>query len=275
MRQSIGLNSVGNARELGGCLTADGKRVRGGVLLRTAALVKLSPEDAQRLEREYHLAAVVDFRTTDEQRHQPDPHISGAQNHTLSIMEMSDIPGVTDEALKRYLDTRNGGDGMALLNMTLEMDLIDEFFYVTLLTSERGRAGYRRFFRLLLELEEGKAILWHCTDGKDRTGLAAMLLLTALGVDRETILADYLLTNEYNARQLAMVQAAFAGRELNEHQRRMVSFLSGGVAEEFLNNAYAALEERWGSVEGYLEAELGVGAAERRALREKFLTDAG
>lgn len=271
MRQSINLKSVGNARELGGYPAAEGKRVRSGVLLRTAALVKLSPEDAQRLEREYHLAAVVDLRTEAEQRLQPDPHISGAQNYTLSIMEMRDIPGVTDEALQLYLDTRNQGDGMALLNMTLEMDLIDEFFYVTLLTSERGKEGYRRFFRLLLELEEDKAILWHCTDGKDRTGLAAMLLLTALGVDRETILADYLLTNEYNARQLAMVRAAFARRELNEHQRRIVSFLSGGVAEEFLNNAFAALEERWGSVDGYLEAELGVGAAERRALREKFL----
>ena len=271
MRQSIGLSSVGNARELGGYHTVDGLRVRSGVLLRTAALVKLSPEDAQRLRLEYHLAAVVDLRTEDEQRLQPDPHISGAQNHTLSIMEMSDIPGVTDEGLRLYLDTRNRGDGMALLNMTLEMDLIDEFFYVTLLTSERGKAGYRRFFRLLLELEEGKAILWHCTDGKDRTGIAAMLLLTALGVDRETILADYLLTNEFNARQLTMVRAAFARRDLNEHQRRIVSFLSGGVAEEFLNNAFAALEERWGSVEGYLEAELGIGAAERRALRDKFL----
>ena len=274
MRQSINLKSVGNARELGGYPAAEGKRVRSGVLLRTAALVKLSPEDAQRLEREYHLAAVVDLRTEAEQRLQPDPHISGAQNYTLSIMEMRDIPGVTDEALQLYLDTRNQGDGMALLNMTLEMDLIDEFFYVTLLTSERGKAGYRRFFRLLLELEAEKAVLWHCTDGKDRTGIAAMLLLAALGVDRETILADYLLTNEYNARQLAMVQTAFAQRELNEHQRRMLSFVTGGVEAVFLDNAIAALEKRWGSVDGYLAAELGVGAAERRALREKCLTDA-
>jgi protein-tyrosine phosphatase len=186
-------------------------------------------------------------------------------------MEMSDIPGVTEELLQLYLDTRERGNMLELLDMMLEMDVIDETFYVTLLTTRRGIDGYRRFFRILLELEEGSAILWHCTDGKDRTGIAAMLILTALGADRQTILEDYLLTNEYNARQLAMVQAAFAKRELTEHQRRMLAFTTGGVEEVFLHNAIACLEERYGSVEAYMEQELGVGAAEREKLRRMFL----
>jgi protein-tyrosine phosphatase len=271
MKQSIELKSVGNARELGGYPAAGGKRVRHGVLLRTAGMVRLSPEDEQRLEKDFHVTRVVDLRTEDEQRLQPDPAVKGAENTAISLMEMSDIPGVTEELLQLYLDTRERGNMLELLEMMLEMDVIDESFYITLLTTRRGIDGYRRFFRLLLETEEGSAFLWHCTDGKDRTGIAAMLILTALGADRETITADYLLTNEYNSRQLAMVQAAFAKRELTEHQRRMLDFVSGGVAEEFLNNAYAALEERYGSVEAYMEQELGVGAAEREKLRRMFL----
>jgi protein-tyrosine phosphatase len=73
MKQSIELKSVGNGRELGGYPAAGGKRVRHGVLLRTAGMVRLSPEDEQRLEKDFHVTRVVDFRTEDEQRLQPTP----------------------------------------------------------------------------------------------------------------------------------------------------------------------------------------------------------
>ena len=73
----------------------------------------------------------------------------------------------------------------------------------------RGKAAYRAFFRLLLALGGGRAVLCHVAlqDGKDHTGLASMLLFTALGVSRETVLADYLMTSEYNAQKLAAARA--------------------------------------------------------------------
>jgi protein-tyrosine phosphatase len=208
----------------------------------------------------------------DEQRLEPDPALSGVKNYQISVMEMIDMPGMTDELLQLYLDSRAAGTTpIEQIGMALDLNIITEQYYADLLASQRGKAGYRRFFEILLSLHEGKGILWHCTDGKDRTGIAAMLILTALGADRQTILEDYLLTNEYNARQLAMVQAAFAKRELTEHQRRMLAFTTGGVEEVFLHNAIACLEERYGSVEAYMEQELGVGAAEREKLRRMFL----
>lgn len=271
MRQSIALRSVDNARELGGYPAADGRVVRGGVLLRTASLTKLSPEDALRLERGLRVSTVVDLRTQDEQRLEPDPALRGAQTHSLSLMELRELPGVTDESLRLYLDAWKQGTVSELVKLALEYELINEDFYVNLVRAPRCSVGLRRFFRLLLEQEPDRALLWHCTDGKDRTGVAAMLLLTALGAQRSTILEDYLLTNAYNARRLAAARAAFGARPMDAHRSRMLTFLSGGVDALFLTNAMDALEADYGSVAGYLDAELGVGAVECRALREKYL----
>lgn len=221
MEHSIGLSHVGNARELGG-YAVGGKTVRSGLLLRTADLAEAAPEDLERLEKTYHVAAVVDFRMSAER-------------------------------------------ALRLLSNTL---------YADFLRSERGKAAYRAFFRLLLDLPENRAILWHCTDGKDRTGLAAMLLLTALGASWETVMEDYLLTNVWNEKKLAAARAWVEHSSLEPELWEMVIFGAGGVAEIYMNNARKALEEDYGSVEGYLAQALGVGEDERAILRGKFLGSA-
>jgi protein-tyrosine phosphatase len=275
MKQSIGLTSVINARELGGYAVEGGKKVRRGMLLRTASLGQISQEDVKRLEEQFDLEALVDFRTMDEQRLEPDPALSGVKNYQISVMEMIDMPGMTDEMLQLYLDNRAAGTTpIEQIGMALDLNIITEQYYADLLASRRGKAGYRRFFEILLSLHEGKGILWHCTDGKDRTGMAAMLLLTVLGADKETIYADYLLTNEYSAKRLAALKAKISTFPIPAGKEDIVVFMTGGVAKVFLDNAYAWLEQSYGSVDAYLEQELGVGAAEKEQLRKMFLEDA-
>ena len=90
--QSILLSGVGNARELGGYKTEDGREVRHGILLRTAKLSGATEEDIQRLISEYHLAVVVDFRGDNEIEKKPDPEISGARNLNLQIIDEKKDP---------------------------------------------------------------------------------------------------------------------------------------------------------------------------------------
>lgn len=275
MEQAIALKGVGNARQLGGYRIGN-RRVRDGVLLRTAALDRIAPEAVEALQRQYRLQTVVDLRMSVESDRLPDPVIPGAQNLRLPVIEMEDmlatIPGGVDPKLTALFEDPNG-DRMALFNMAYESGFLNDQIYVGFLLEERGRAAYRAFFQALLGLDEGRAILWHCTDGKDRTGCAAMLTLFALGADRETVYHDYLLTNAFNARMIEAVRQRVAPLGFSEDKLNALLIMTGAVARGYMDNALDALEREFGGVEGYLSEALGVGDEEKACLRRKFLTE--
>lgn len=268
LKQAIYLPGVGNARELGGYTIGD-KKVKKGVLLRTAGLNKTVPEAIAKLQKEYRLQTVVDFRMTGERLGIPDRELPGARNLHLPVIEMEDYPEQDPELIAKYT---NGGDRMKLFEMSYDAGMLGPDLYVNFLLGERGKRAYREFFRILLENDPDKgAVLWHCTDGKDRTGCAAMLLLTALGASRETIIADYMLTNEYNAAQIEAVRQKTASYPMPPEKREALLFMCGAVVESYITNAIDTLNEKYGSVEGYLREELNVGSAELEALRNKYL----
>ncbi len=273
----ISLPGIGNARDLGGYAVGD-KTVRPGLLLRTARLDQAEPAALARLQQVYRLQTIVDFRMSEEQQARPDPVVPGATNLPLSVMDLQDAPVPGDlsreEALAAsrkmialYTDPET--DRMALLNR-LE-GLITPDLYVGFLLNPRGKAAYRAFFKALLQLDNGRALLWHCTDGKDRTGCASMLLLFALGASRETVLEDYLLTNVANGARLAALREKVAPYHMEAEKVDLLLFLSGGVNERYMNRAIDALIDGYGSVNGYLEQEMGLGRAEAAELKARFL----
>ena len=266
MRQSLNLTSVGNARELGG-YAAGGKTVRHGVLLRTGRLSRLSDEDRSRLQDVYRVAVAVDFRRGMEREQSPDPALAGAETLALSVM---DEPSTRNPKLRELYEDYEQNKLKRLMAAQASGMLGDDL-YVKFLFSKQGRAGYRTFFDRLLSLPEGRACLWHCTAGKDRTGVAAMLVLTALGADRDTIMEDYLLTNEYNAELLEAVKDGLEDMLPSRELRDLALFGAGAVFERYMENALAAMVERCGSPEGYLRQELGLSDDELGRLRDAFL----
>ena len=119
---------------------------------------------------------------------------------------------------------------------------------------EEGITAYRGLFRELLALEEGAA-LWHCSAGKDRCGLASVLVETALGVPWALVEKDYLATNE-------LIEAKGSAQNM---------FDVGGVDVRYLRAALDAINEAYGSLDGYLANALGVDAGAREELRRKFV----
>ena len=85
--QTLGMEKLGNARQLGGYVGADGKVVKDGLLLRTAKLADATQADLDKLVSEYNLGYVVDFRTTAERAQAPDPEIDGIENVWCSIID--------------------------------------------------------------------------------------------------------------------------------------------------------------------------------------------
>lgn len=142
--------------------------------------------------------------------------------------------------------------------------------YRSLVTQAFSIAHYRQFFALLLAQTDG-ALLYHCTAGKDRVGVGTMLLLTALGVDWPVIVENYLITNERMAASTDCLLTAVVDYDLSEAEREVIRTFDRADAA-FLTAARDAVAERYGSVDAFLTQALGVGAAERAALRARYLT---
>ena len=271
MKQAISLPGVGNARELGGYSIGD-RRVKSGVLLRTAGLDQATPEALEILSNRYHVRSVIDLRMSQERRLQPDPQIPGAENVHLPVLEMEDMLADVDPALVEMYQNATL-DHMTMFNIAYDSGMMSDRVYEDFLLSERGRQAYRAFFEALLGLEDGRAILWHCTDGKDRTGCAAMLTLFALGADRETVYHDYMLTNVYNARTIEAVRQRVAPHDFPEDKLNALLIMCGAVAAVYMDNALGALDREFGGVQGYLAEALGVKEKETACLRQKLLTE--
>lgn len=269
METRIELENLCNTRDLGGYLTLDGRRIRPRRLLRSGTLQRASERDVRILTEEYQMKTVVDFRTKAEMEQKPDPEIEGVRfihNPILTEAQM----GIT----------REGENNVnSFMNMLLEYSqriqenpmAFGEDIYPQLVTSEESVFHYRRFFDILLEQEEG-AVLWHCTAGKDRVGTGTALLLSALGVDRETIVKDYMLTNTYiepdTRRMLDMVSQVTTEPAIL-HALRVLNSVERG----YLESVFHTIEEVYGSMEKFLEHQMGLNKEKRQTLCHMYLAE--
>ena len=271
LKNEISLPGINNARELGGYKAGD-KVIKHGLLIRTGALKDAAPEAVELLKNKYNLKAIVDFRMQSERINIPDPEVEGAKYYGFSVVEMEDyFARAKDvrEVDKQLLWKTN--DRMALFEQAYEYGMLGPETYVSFLMEDRGKKAYKEFFKVLLDVEENGAVLWHCTDGKDRTGLAAMLILIALGADKDTVMEDYMLTNVYNSQTLEYVKSRLAGSDMPQRKRDALMFMLGGVVERYMTGAIEALINSYGSVKEYMFEELSVGDPELKVLRRKFL----
>ena len=140
----------------------------------------------------------------------------------------------------------------------LKADVISDRMYVEYLQGETGKAGYRDFFRLLLETPEGNAVLWHCTNGKDRTGVASMLVLGVLNVDEETIMKDFLLTNVFFEAEISAMRQKLGAYIQDEAMLEELMVTGKGVYAPYMQNAIDYIKENYGDIPGYVKAELGL-----------------
>lgn len=266
--QALHMSSISNARELGGYKTKNGKTVRKGVLLRTAALTDISQEDAQTLIERYNLAAIIDLRAGYELAEDPEPVIAGVAQYNFKIMDEQMMAqraaGIAD------LLTDPNTDPVKRMTAILESGVISDQMYVEFLQGETGKAGFRDFFKVLLETPEGSSVLWHCTNGKDRTGVAAMLLLGVLNVDEETIMDDFMLTNAFFTEEISAMRAQLSQYIKDEAMLDELLVTGRGVHAPYMQNAIDYIKENYGDIPGYVKAELGLTDANILKLQELY-----
>lgn len=266
--QALLVTGIENARQLGGYETADGRHVKRDVLLRTARLSDAPQEELAALKDIYHLGAVVDFRTLAEREGAPDPEIDGVDNIVLDVLDESSRTGA-GAAIAGIYENSSAEPAEVMLNV-IRSGCVSERMYADMAFDPAAEKGFRDFFRILLENGGQKAVLWHCSGGKDRTGAAAVLLLLALGVNRETALRDFELTNEFLREKIAYMESRAAELTDDPEEVAWVKDLTG-VNRKYMEELLDTLEEKYGSQERYLTEGLGLDRTELEQLREMYL----
>jgi protein-tyrosine phosphatase len=228
------LESLFNVRDLGGYAAAGGP-VKWGLLYRAGDLAALPDETRAALEAR-NIRTIVDFRDADERRHEPDDE--------LATVRKSYVLSINAGSIINFYGARNPGDAEAAM----------EELYRKL--PQAAAPQYRTLFRLLRD-RENAPLLFHCSAGKDRTGLAGALILSALGVDRETVIADYLLSGECLRGKYDAFIAEYPAS---------APFMT--VRRNFITAALEAIDSGPGGMEHYLRETL---EAEIEALRNQYI----
>ncbi len=255
--RKLGMEGTPNFRDFGGYTAADGRKVKWGYLFRSGQLSNLSDLDIDLLAN-LELDLICDFRRVEEQ--QSDPSRLPAER-TPKIASLPITPGSNS---RFFEEAEREGSGMAFGRQAM-FDFMVEINRDFVLG--QGET-YAQMFREILELEEARFLV-HCAAGKDRTGFAAAIILMALGVPREVVMHDYLLTRQFfhPQKEIERLKRKYS----MEHMDAEAVLPMLEVHEDYLGQALEVIEGEYGTVENYLDQVLGVGAVELRELRRRYL----
>ena len=245
-----------NFRELGGYEADEGKHVKWGQIWRGIPTCKLTGEaDRAKLDA-LGLRLILDLRSVEEAKKEPDYVPDGARLVQICSLcaedghEIAFAPGDIDRLMA---SAPEGYD-------------VPRVLYRRMLT---GNKAFKELFRAL---EAGETpILFHCSAGKDRTGVAAMLILLALGASDETICADYAQTNVCRRAEIEAVMQEHADEIAADPSCRNHYYRMAGVSPEAAPFVLDTIRSQFGSAENYLEAEYGLTPARLMRLRRMYL----
>lgn len=253
--------TIENCRDLAGMKTQDGRVIAPGRLIRSAHLGNADEHDLMTLSG-LGISDVVDFRTDGEVLLKRDRTIPDAVYHHDSVYRERDLKEEAGSQLRLVEE--------AALNSRKMLEGV----YLASVRDRDSIEAWKEFFKILKAAKGG--VLFHCTQGKDRTGIGAMLIETALGVEPQTVFDDYMQTNLYTAREAAedrlMAEEAFS-----HHDRRLQADIDTFLFahEDCFQLVDRTIREGWGSWQNYLHEAIGLSDDDLKALQEKYLISAG
>lgn len=248
-----------NFRDLGGYATTDGHTVKWGHLIRSGHLNTLDQHDLNILDQ-LQVKYDLDFRAPEEITSQPDRVPQGATYTSLPVFQTdeTDASHSQEQIMAEYSGRFDAG-----YNHMLDV-------YRDMVTTDQAKKSYQAFFSHLLGNNDQNAVLFHCTAGKDRTGMGAVFLLSALNVDRPTVIRDYLLTNavtkEYVDARIEKIRRAGLPAAFAENTRALAT-----VSPDYINTALAEIDNQYGDVKNYLHQYLNLSQEQLNDLQKMYL----
>ncbi|WP_376740190.1 tyrosine-protein phosphatase [Listeria booriae] len=251
--RTIPLEGCFNFRDLGGYVNTAGKTVKWGKLYRSSLLTNITEKDKDTLEK-LGVSWICDLRSTSEIAAKPTPALAHIKNRHIPI-----------------------GTAKNESTESQKIDIPDDHRVYEPLMGESYRVfvqskdGFREIFNDIIEKEE-VPFLFHCTAGKDRTGVLGALLLKLLDVPENTILADYELTNQYADNILGEMQGLVNAFSNSEKKIDLENFRPMAEARPaYLEIAFDEMQKEYGSVDAYLEKGIGITPSEKAKFQTMML----
>ncbi|WP_042164532.1 tyrosine-protein phosphatase [Paenibacillus gorillae] len=268
MQQLISFQGARNFRDLGGCRTADGRKVKQGLFFRSDELSGLTEQDKEHF-KSLNIKTIFDYRSDYEVLKKPDPifpgvnqlHVQAIGSGGLSLLNMPEEHGAKEDHQDHFI--------IALLKQgffkqyrtdTMMMDLYEKL--------PIDNPAYRRLMEMV-QHTDNLALLQHCTAGKDRTGVGSALILMALGVSEAVIMEDYLLTNEIMKETHNDIMHQLAGHASDAELHNIEQML--GIKEEYLEAVFRSIKDKFRDYETYLAVEFALTVKSREALQNMCL----
>jgi protein-tyrosine phosphatase len=261
--RGLGLIGAPNARDLGGLVTRDGQRLRSGLLYRAGALGRLSDQDVDALAA-LRLGYLIDLRDQSEIATAPADRLPAAHTPQVRHLPVFDPEHPVFTYVSAVL---MGHDAAAVAEVESSPAAMDAI-YRWMVADPKAHAGFGAALRTIADAA-GAPVLFHCSAGKDRTGWLTAIILDVLGVDRDTIMADYLSTNDYSRATHAAIMDAMRARGRAVDPDRMLPVFEARA--EYLRAALAEADRRYGGVAGYVRDALDVPADVLDAIRKAVL----
>lgn len=261
--ERLKFKKINNARDLGGLPAEGGKSVKYGKLIRSSRLYKL-PEKTVKKLKDYGLTTIIDLRTENERREKPRTEIDGVRYIDIPILTTSTAAITADQSMARIVFAESR-------HIKKEYGNADNYMramYADVLFNEDSIPKLRRFFDILLE-EEG-CVLWLCNQGKDRTGLLAMLAEGALGVDEEIIIKDYVASGIFLRHKRRIQKTGIFIVPCPIRIKKMLNALIN-VKPQYIKGAIEIVKEKCGSIPDYCKQILGLTGEQLQKLKDKYL----
>ena len=262
--RSLHLASAPNARDIGGYETKDGHHVKWGTIFRSDAISKADATDLAKLDA-LGIKLICDFRAPSEvEKDGADQPVSGAEPLSLPILDES--YQLLSDQIRTAITSRDKAMQEALLGHGKAAQVLEDVgrYFVADPTASKN-------YQALLERLEDPAdlpTLTHCSGGKDRTGWSTAIILMALGVPKQTVIDDYLVTNDYTKEKNAKTLESTATLI---DPALLTPLLE--VRPEYIGASFDAVKQKYGTFGKYLTKGLRVSKAELAALKKNLLTD--
>jgi len=252
--RALPFDGAENFRDLGGYETPDGEKVKWGLLYRSGQLHDLTDADREYL-RILEISTIADFRGPSEIEDEPDdvPREISWKSYPVNV--------AGSELREKIVSVIKGDSDMNLTGYMLEINQQFAMNYTD---------TYGEWIHDLADNPDSTPQIFHCTAGKDRAGFAAAILLRILGIPEETVIADYLKSNIYNAEYIEKTIKKIKVLTFFKNDGEVIRPLLT-VDREYLQTAFNSIDAEWGSFDNYIHQGLGLSDAEIKGLKNRFL----
>ena len=265
--EKIKLKGLRNTRDVGQVYTTDGRKVKSNLLFRSGRIDKVSTKKIIEFLETYNIKTIIDLRTQTEVRE--------SKNFTYpEVVEYYHIPVLN----KQFFGITHENNSMARIMMSQKHKITEygsgeEYMikmYESIVFDKTSQSHFKTIFDILCKDNDG-AVLYHCTGGKDRTGITTLFLYTLLGVKEEDILTDFAASDIFNAKynkSRKTLMNIFMPTS-KRTKALLVSMLYS--KREYLEKTIEKINEKYGSVLNYLFTEIKITPEMQEKLKEKYL----